>query len=390
MKNNIPTLYKNLILGLFVILIGISIWYLESKKTSLGISNGPVALAVPTPTPDNKPIPKTPDYTELAKKYSQAPELVHPDGYINTGTDAQGNALPITIGQFIGKKVILVDFWTYSCINCQRTIPYLNAWQKKYGDQGLEIIGVQAPEFDFEKNSSNVQSAVTKFGIKYPVLLDNELATWNAYHNEYWPAEYLIDINGLVVAKEIGEGNYDQKEQEIQKLLQQRNQVLGITASVPTGLVTTTANDVETGSPETYFGSDRNEYLANGIQQLPGSQTLTLPNNYSPNSLYLGGMWNFQHQYAETSSKNATIVYQYNAKNVYFVASSKSNVSITVTRDGKSLGTFAGSDLDTNGNGSIKESRLYNLIQNDDPSTTHTLEITVHDPGLDAYTFTFG
>ena len=196
---------------------------------------------------------------EKAKIYQKAPELVSPDGYINT--DGQ----PISLSQYIGKDVVLVDFWDYSCINCQRTIPYLNAWYQKYKDQGLVIIGVHTPEFSFEHLQSNVAAAVNQFGIKYPVVLDNEYKTWNAYQNEYWPNEYLIDIDGYIVHNQAGEGNYDETEKAIQQALAERAARLGTNVIVATTTVAIPTTDLSAiQSSETYFGSNRNEYLGNG------------------------------------------------------------------------------------------------------------------------------
>jgi thiol-disulfide isomerase/thioredoxin len=380
---------RNIILFFVVVAVVVSIYYLESQKVSLPSSPSSAAsITIATSTPH------TADYATLAKQYPAAKELVSPDGYINTGTNADGSAKPITIQSLVGKKVVLLDFWTYSCINCQRTIPYLNAWYGKYKDLGLEIIGVQSPEFNFEKVLGNVQAAVTKFGMKYPVVLDNEMGTWNAYGNEYWPEEYMIDINGLVVDRNIGEGNYAQTEHTIQKLLQERSDVLGLGLKIPTDLVGVNPVAIEASSPETYFGSGRNQYLANGAQATPGVQNLSITDdgNVQLNALYLGGAWNFQDQYAQSQSADATIVYNYDAQHVYLVAASadaSKNISITVMRDGKPLTTDRGADVDAQGNATINQSRLYDLI--DQPSMgAHTLEIIVHNPGLQAYTFTFG
>lgn len=373
-----------------VVIVVVAISYLESQKVSLPSSassqNDSINLNATSTSATSTPL-HTSNFAQLEAQYSAAKELVSIDGYINTPNDQ-----PITIQSLVGKKVILLDFWTYSCINCQRTIPYLNAWYAKYKDAGLEIIGVEAPEFDFEKVLSNVQAAVTKFGIQYPVVLDNELGTWNAYGNEYWPEDYLIDINGLVVDRNIGEGNYAQTETEIQQLLQQRAVLLGEpTSTVPTGLVNLSYT-VNTNSPETYFGAARNEYLANGTQSQQGVQNLTAPNlsDVQFNQLYLGGSWNFEDQYAQNTSANATIFYNYDAQHVYFVASGNgSDISITVLRDGKPLTTDRGADVDANGNATINQSRLYDLIDQSS-AQEHTLEIIVHNPGLQAYTFTFG
>src|SRR5262249_31175168 len=148
-------------------------------------------------------------------------EIQDPAGFVNTPGGA-----PITIGQFVGKKVILIDFVDYSCINCERTFPYLNEWWSKYQNQGLEIIAIHTPEFSFEKDINNVEMAAKQFGIQFPIVLDNNYATWNAYQNEYWPHKYLIDIHGNIVYDHIGEGGYDETEAEIVKLLNERKQVL--------------------------------------------------------------------------------------------------------------------------------------------------------------------
>ena len=380
---------RNTLLFFVVVAVVVSIYYLESQKVSIASSSANAAsVTIATTTPH------TVDYATRAIQYPAAKELVSIDGYINTGTNTDGTAKPITIQSLVGSKVVLLDFWTYSCINCQRTIPYLNAWYAKYRDLGLEIIGVQSPEFNFEKVLGNVQAAVTKFGMQYPIVLDNEMGTWNAYGNEYWPEEYMIDINGLVVDRNIGEGNYAQSEHTIQKLLQERSDVLGLHLTIPTDTVNVTGAVIAANSPETYFGASRNEYLANGTQSALGTQTLSITDdgNVRLNALYLGGTWNFQSEYAQTADSSETIVYNYDAQHVYFVAASTDaakNISITVLRDGKPLTTDRGADVDANGNATINQSRLYDLIDQSSMQS-HTLEIIVHNPGLEAYTFTFG
>ena len=340
-----------------------------------------------------------PSFLSLAAKalrYKKAPELSGIDGYINTPPTSSGQAGPITIGQFKGKKVVLVDFWTYSCINCQREIPYVNMWEQKYASQGLEIIGVSTPEFAFEHVLANVQNATVQLGIKYPVVLDNEYGTWNAFGNEYWPRVYLVDIDGYIVYDHAGEGNYDVTEMAIQKALAERAQRLGATTTpafaapqAPVGTVE--VDNSQLGSPETYFGSNRNEYLGNATQGQSGVQTLTLPSSPNANTLYLDGAWNFQPEYASNNNGGAKIEYLYKAKNVYFVAAASNGpVKIKVTRDGgKPLGSAHGADVDANGEATISADKLYQLIGDSDYGV-HTLEIQVEGPGLQAYTFTFG
>ena len=326
---------------------------------------------------------------EKALVYQKSPELTSIDGYINTG------GAPITIAGYKGKDVVLVDFWTYSCINCQREIPYLEAWYKKYSGEGLVIIGVSTPEFAFEHLESNVQNAVQQFGITYPVVLDNEYGTWNAFGNEYWPNAYLVDIDGYIVYNHAGEGDYDQTEAAIQKALAERAARLNVAGAIPTGTTVptgvVTVDDAKLGSPETYFGSARNEFLGNGTQGQNGPQTLTIPANLSGNTLYLGGVWNFADEYASNQAAGAKIQYIYDAKNVYFVAAAGSApVTLKITRDGgESLGAARGADVDAQGDVIISADRLYQLVGDSDYGV-HTLEIQVETPGLQAYTFTFG
>lgn len=323
-----------------------------------------------------------------AGQFQKAPGLVSPDGYINT------LGKPITIGEFKGKKVVLIDIWTYSCINCQRTLPYLKMWYDKYHDQGLEIIGVHTPEFSFEKVLQNVQNAVNKEGIKYPIVLDNEYATWNAFGNQFWPRKYLIDIDGYIVYDHAGEGNYDETEKAIQKALAERAARLGTAISTvgvseaPTGAVS--VDETQLGSPETYFGAARNEYLGNGKQGIAGEQTLTIPAQLKVNTLYLGGVWDFTKEYAANKASGAKIEFLYKAKNVYLVAAADAAVKIKITRDGgQPLGSARGADVDASGEATIKANRLYQLV-GDSAYGVHTLEIEIESPGLQAYTFTFG
>jgi cytochrome c biogenesis protein CcdA/thiol-disulfide isomerase/thioredoxin len=326
----------------------------------------------------------------LARKsalYPKAPQLVSPDAYLNTGGQA------INLAQYKGKDVVLIDFWTYSCINCQRTIPYLNSWYAKYKNYGLVIIGVSTPEFAFEHVESNVAAALKQFGIQYPVVLDNEYKTWNAYGNEYWPHDYLVDIDGYIVHDEVGEGNYGVMETAIQNALIERAQRLGLsTAGIKQPLTTVSEdniNDIE--SPETYFGSDRNQYLGNGTQSQAGNQTLTLPASApQPNTLYLGGTWNFQPEYAQTTDANETVEYSYDANDMYIVAAGTQPVTVEVLQDGAPVGSAAGADVDpTTSTVTIQANRLYKLVHNATPGM-HTVELKIMGAGFQGYTFDFG
>jgi thiol-disulfide isomerase/thioredoxin len=354
--------------------------------SSTGTFAAPGGAAALTETPAQFLADRAAIVAQESSQYVAAPEITDPTGWINTQ--------PFTLASLVGSKVVLVDFWTYSCINCIRTIPYVNAWYAKYKNAGLVIVGVHTPEFQFEHDISNVQAAVKQLGIQYPVVLDSNMGTWDAYNNLYWPAEYLINVDGFIVHNSIGEGNYDETETAIQQALMQRDEALGIpTSTVPTGFVNPTStiainyNDVQ--SPETYFGADRNQYLANGPQMTNGTYSLTAPTGATTigsgalqeNSLYLDGQWDFEDQYATNLTAPAKIFYEYDSKNVYMVAASDNPnkpVTVQVWVDGAQTGTVT-----------IQANQLYNIVQGSSYGE-HTLELVVENPGLDAYTFTFG
>ena len=307
-----------------------------------------------------------------------APEITNPSNFINT--DGQ----PITIKQFKGKKVVLIDFWTYSCINCQRSLPYVNAWYKKYKDQGLEIIGIHTPEFAFEKVPANVEAAVRKLGIEYPVVMDNMYGTWGAFNNNSWPRKYLIDDTGKIIYDHVGEGEYAETEKAIQNALSVLHKVNGevpdfsTDIAKPQNVVTADFNKVK--SPEVYFGSARNGLLANGPSLTGGVHELKVPTDSSfilSNALYLGGTWNLIGEYAESQSP-AVITFKYNAKNVYMVASSDEPITLHIYLDGKKYKDVV-----------VSENTLYKLIEGASYGE-HIIRIETEWKGLKAYTFTFG
>lgn len=348
--------------------------------------------AANTPKPVNKAAYLS--QAEKSKKYELAKEITTPDGFINTG------GKPIKIADYIGKKVILVDFLTYSCINCQRTLPYLNSWYSKYEKDGFIIIGVHTPEFEFEKNYDNVKTAVEKFGIKFPIVLDNDFSTWNAYENHYWPHKYLIDIDGYIVYDHIGEGQYEETESKIQELLNERMAVLGISGTVNASLTKDTAGVSGAISPETYFGAFRNTLLANGERSKIGIQNLIETPSVEPSKLYLLGQWNITSEYAESGPDvggpkvgSNRIDYRYQAKSVYFVAGSKTSMDVEVLRDSKPIeNNVKGKDVFyKNGKSyiTVNGNRLYSIIE-DNSTGDHFLEFIIPSPGLQAFTFTFG
>lgn len=360
---------KTIILIVIIIAIVGAVVYLEQQKVPSATQGAPAIIA---PQPSNND--RTAIVAQKEKVYERAKELQSSGGFVNVPT--------ISLASLVGKKVILLDFWTYSCINCQRTTPYLNAWYKTYRDQGLEIIGVHTPEFEFEKVYANVANAVKNEHIVYPVVLDNNYATWQAYQNRFWPHRYLIDIDGFIIKDWIGEGAYSETEQAIQQALKDRTSALGMPDKIsadmtnPSGVLNVDSNKLK--SQETYFGAARNAFLANGAKGRTGAQQFSQPINIKPNELYLVGNWNIQDEFATSASTNAKIIYRYQAKHVYFVAGADNPITIQLLRDGKSLGSKI-----------IKGHELYTLVDEPDYSE-HTLEIIIPTPGLQAFTFTFG
>ncbi|MBI2052933.1 MAG: redoxin family protein [Candidatus Ryanbacteria bacterium] len=377
------------LLILVLIAIGGSIYILEKKKVrpAPDVQNSEIPLELSTSTLELAQSSQTASdrLQEKSKKYERAKEISTPDGFIN------GDG--VSIGKLIGKKVILIDFWTYSCINCQRTTPYLNSWYEKYKDKGLEIIGIHTPEFEFEKKYDNVKAAVIREGIKYPVVLDNDYSTWRAYRNQFWPRKYLIDIDGFIVYNHAGEGAYGETEREIQRALEERMRVLDMKGEIAKDLSSPQTSQVDLaklGSPEIYFGAGRNTSLGNGDSQRTGPQTLAEPASVQKNKLYLVGNWQFEEEYAENQGSNTKIIFRYQARDVYMVASSLEGVRAKILIDGKPALSLRGSDVDAEGSVLFKDERLYYLIHNPAGYQEHTLEILIEDKSLRAFTFTFG
>ncbi len=348
-----------------------------------------IALIIAAIVVLQEPAPKTEvERVTPAQKKSgiPAPELAGISGYINTDK--------ITLKELVGKKVVLVDIWTYSCINCQRTLPYITKWYEKYNDKGLEIIGVHSPEFDFEKKRENVERAVKKFGITYPVVLDNDHGTWNAYQNRYWPAKYLIDINGYVVWKHFGEGGYDEAEQKIQELLQERAERLGMKETMPEEMAEVKAETPEFGrirTPEIYLGYAFTRGNFGNKENLPARQTVnyTLPKTFAANQVYLEGSWFVDKDHVKLVSKTGKIVLKYDAKNVNIVAAADPGSNVTVTRDDKPVGSWCSVSPEKKCVSTIREEDLYTIISSEEYGE-HTLVMTVENQGFRLYTFTFG
>jgi cytochrome c biogenesis protein CcdA/thiol-disulfide isomerase/thioredoxin len=304
------------------------------------------------------------------------------------------NSPPLTAESLKG-KVVLVDFWTYSCINCLRSIPYVRAWAEKYKDQGLVVIGVHAPEFPFEKNIDNVKSAVARLKIDYPVAIDNDYAIWRAFNNEYWPADYFIDAEGRIRHHYFGEGDYAESEKVIQQLLAEAGK-----GNLPANVVSVSATGAEAASdeadvksPETYIGYMRAENFAS-----PGGAVSDAAHDYSVadlklNDWGLAGAWTVGGQYATLDKKDGAISYRFHARDLHLVLGPGADgapVHFRVTIDGAAPGESHGADVDANGEGVVTENRLYQLVRQTGPIVDRTFTIEFLDPDVQAYAFTFG
>ena len=289
------------------------------------------------------------------------------------------NSPPLTLEALKG-KVVLIDFWTYSCINCQRTFPYLKNWWSKYEDDGLVIIGVHAPEFEFEKNPENVKKALSDFEITYPVMQDNNFETWRAYKNRYWPAKYLINKDGNVVYTHFGEGKYDETEQKIQELLLEFG-------SKVKDEVNNLEKKIYSRTPEIYLGSLRVQYLDSPEQIVEGKKMLfSRPKNLYENYFAFEGNWTMMKEYS-LADKGSKLLMNFEAKEVFLVARPKGNSgTIQVLLDGKYQ---AFGEDNKNGVVNINSDRLYRLI-NLPSAGRHELRIDFDDNQVEVYAFTFG
>ena len=304
------------------------------------------------------------------------------------------NSPPLTPEALKG-KVVVVDFWTYSCINCLRSIPYVRAWAEKYKDEGLVVIGVHTPEFAFEKNVDNVKKAVADLKISFPVAIDNDYAIWRAFKNRYWPADYFIDAEGHIRDHSFGEGDYAASEHVIQQLLAKAGE-----ANVSGGLVAVNASGAEAASDpddiksrETYIGYARAEkFVSPGGAVKDGSRVYAV-GKLQPNEWGLSGDWTIGEESAVLNRKEGSIVYQFHARDLHLVLGSarKGNpVRFRVTIDGAPPGDSHGADADADGQGVVTGQRLYQLVRQNGAITDHTFEIRFLDPGAEAYAFTFG
>jgi thiol-disulfide isomerase/thioredoxin len=305
------------------------------------------------------------------------------------------NSEPLTLAELRG-KVVLIDFWTYTCINWLRTVPYVRAWSEKYKDQGLIVIGVHSPEFEFEKNIDNVRRAVKQLEIPYAVAVDSDHAIWRAFRNNYWPALYFIDAQGRIRHHQFGEGDYDKAERVIQRLLSESG------ANVASSdLVAVNARGAEVAadwrnlrSNENYLGYERTQSFASKPDAaLNRSRVYALPSRLRVNQWAVAGDWTMQTQAMRSNKPNGRIAYRFHARDVHLVmgpATKSSQVRFRVLIDGKPPGTAHGSDVDEHGHGVVTDQRLYQLIRQRDAIEDRLIEIEFMDAGVEAFAFTFG
>jgi cytochrome c biogenesis protein CcdA/thiol-disulfide isomerase/thioredoxin len=305
------------------------------------------------------------------------------------------NSPPLTADGLRG-HVVVFDFWTYSCINCLRALPYVKAWYEKYRDKGLVVIGIHAPEFAFEKDLSNVRREVKALGVTYPVAVDNGYKLWRAFGNEYWPAHYFVDASGNIRHTHFGEGEYDASERVIQQLLAEAGG-----GNMPTDLVSATgsgaalaSDEAHVLSPETYIGHSRADNFASPGGQVPAvAHDYTVPAKLSLNAWALGGNWTVSEESAAANAAQTHIAFHFQARDLHLVLGPGPDgkpVRFRVRLDGRPPGDDHGTDVDADGNGTVTEERLYQLIRQSGEIRDHTFEIEFLDPGVVGYAFTFG
>ena len=330
--------------------------------------------------------PKTPAAIRLPIE-GEFPSLGGATGWLNSP--------PLTASALRG-KVVLIDIWTYTCINWLRTLPYVRAWAEKYKSQGLVVIGVHSPEFAFEHNVDNVRREAKNMRVDYPIAIDNDFAIWRALNNNYWPALYLVDAQGRIRYHQFGEGEYDRSERAIQQLLSESG-----TSGVSRELVSVDARGAEVAadwdslkSPENYVGYERTEGFASPGGVAPDKRRVyAAPAKLKLNQWALSGDWTTAKPATVLNAANGRIAYRFHARDLNLVmgpATPGTPVRFRVLIDGQPPGTAHGVDVDEQGNGAVAEQRLYQLIRQQKPIADRQFEIEFLDPGVEAFAFTFG
>jgi thiol-disulfide isomerase/thioredoxin len=333
---------------------------------------------------------------------SQAAPALPTEGNLPSLAGATGwiNSPPLTVEALRG-KVVLVDFWTYSCINCLRSLPYVKRWYDTYREHGLVVIGVHAPEFAFERDPDNVRRAVADLGIRYPVALDDGYAIWRGFDNQYWPAHYFVDASGRIRGHHFGEGDYAESERVIRELLTQAGNenlpppvIASDATPLPAAGVEAAADLDQDLSGETYVGYRRAQGFSSPggfAQDRAGSYSA--PPSLQLNQWALAGAWTVDAEKAVLDSAPGRIEFRFSARDMHLVLgpdSAGKPVRFRVTIDGVAPAANHGVDIDAEGNGVVREQRLYQLIRQSGPVAEHTFSIQFMDPGVQAYSFTFG
>ncbi len=348
----------------------------RQELAGLRDGHGGIGALAASPAPGDQPVRG--DAAEPLPVFGTAPEFTDNERWFNTPGQR-----PLTLEGLRG-RVVLIDFWTYTCINCIRTLPYLKAWDERYRDRGLTIVGVHTPEFPFEREAGNVEAAIEQNGLEYPVVQDNEYGTWNAWGNQYWPAKYLIDVRGRVRYAHFGEGEYEQTETAIRELLAEAGETLGRRAQAT---AETAASGVTT--PESYLGSLRADRFANGPIR-PGTRRFELPADRLPDeSLAYGGTWRIGPD-AATAVAGSKLELSFGARRVFLVLGSAGEVArpVRVLLDGRPVPhRYAGRDV-RDGVATVSSQRLYRLVEL--PAAERHLLTLEFTPGVSGYAFTFG
>ena len=305
------------------------------------------------------------------------------------------NTQPLDLTNLRG-KVVLIDFWTYTCINWRRTLPYIREWASKYKDQGLVVIGVHTPEFPFEHRLENIRGAVKEMNITYPLVVDNNFGIWNAFQNEYWPALYLIDAKGKIRYQKFGEGDYHESELQLQQLLKENSakNVSDQTIALQPKGFEAAADWENLRSPENYVGYSRTQGFAFPSEVVADKQVLyAAPSKLNLNQWGLSGDWIMGKELLLLSKAPGKIIYRFHARDLHLIMGPSvrgSCIKFHVLIDGKPPGCAHGLDVDSSGNGTVKEQRMYQLIRQQGPIIDRSFQIEFSDPKVEVYDFTFG
>ena len=358
-----------------------------SQLVLAAILTGAIGLSTEALAEDKKMVQQITSAAAQLPVEGELPSLAGATGWLNSP--------PLTAAGLRG-RVVLIDIWTYTCINWLRTLPYVRAWAEKYKNQGLVVIGVHSPEFAFEKNVDNVRRAAKEMKVDYPIAIDTDFAIWRALKNEYWPALYIVDAQGRIRHHQFGEGGYEQSERIIQQLLAEAGN-----SSIGHDLVSVDPRGAEAPadwsnlkSPENYVGYDRTENFAS-----PGGAVLDKPRVYAAparlklNGWALSGDWTMRKPSTVLNKPNGRIAYRFHARDLHLVmgpSAPGAAVRFRVLIDGKPPGAAHGVDVDDQGNGTVTEQRMYQLVRQPKPIADRQFEIEFLDSGVEAFAFTFG